>query len=364
MKLGNVLILGGTGFLGHKLVSAFLQTKRYGVIVPYRQRPSPKDWLPENIQENPYLKLIEFSDDLLMRLLEQETVNPADLLLAVSLIGKSKGRDSEISESNLGHVSSLIALFRLLKAKNHQMVTVHFGSIAEYKKYGELSLYARLKREARRRLEDSGVCDLIVTHSILDDNKEKIAADLEPVLADIERSSYLLDRVVLSTISSSFLCRAFIHFVEYYLSQDNVRSDSELVILEREQSLRQFLTSIFNRTFDSRPTSHNTENRYLDHLTELVNEKLALNNTLRTRMLSFIDIARIDDPTEREKQNHYLRFGRVSDFRKLGNIRSVLFSRNDLICLSIENKYIVCPERLPFVARDTNDHERTILPWN
>jgi|YNPBryulayer2012_1023412.scaffolds.fasta_scaffold01510_6 hypothetical protein len=355
MKPDNVLIFGGTGFLGRKLVSALLQTKRYRLILPYRGATIPAEWLLE-VQKNANLEPVAFSGDFLPWILGQDPTKSGNLLLAISLIGKREGEPPQIFESNLGYVGSLITLFGSLKAKNPQIITVYFGSIAEYKKFGELSLYACLKREARKRLEESGVCDLIVTHSILDDNKEKIAADLKPVLPDIEKSSYLLDRVVLSTLSSSFLCRAFICFIEHYLSHVNVKSGSELVILEQEQSLRQFLTKIFDRKIHPEPKSHDMEIRYLDYLTEVVNEKLASNNTLRIRMLTFIELARMNDPVERERKNHYLHFGRVSDLMKMGNIRNVLFSRSDLICLSMENRYLIYPTQSPFLTGDANGH--------
>ena len=307
-----VLLLGGTGYIGQRLAAKFAQ-RGYRVYVTYSSLSSLEAaggfWEGAPTRKG-CISAVKFSGDVSSASALMETLDGiGNLKSCINLIGNSTAGSAAIKKSNVDVTAEIATLFQTLKTRQPDCMTYHFSSIAAVKKSNR-SLYAEAKDEGEKIIRATNACNYVVYHSIVDSNVEKIAGDLSKLAPIFQRSAQLMDRVELTTVGIDFLTDAIANHLEAVEPQS---INTELVILEKEVILREFMDAVIAPSADMEDTPIE-----LKDIADAVS-KTGLPDSVLKRFENFIKLAAIDDDEKRSSENHYFYFGRIQNIRRSGS---------------------------------------------
>ncbi len=329
----NILLLGGTGFIGRNLVLNLVQNN-FTPFVSYRSQANLasawSEWY-ESPNVSGRIYALDVSDVDLREHLRELSSQRVSIDACINLMGSSS--DADVHHSNIATAVIAVETFRTIKELWPSCINYHFSSIAALKKT-ERSQYASFKKEGAEIIRASNVCNYVVCHSIVDSNTKKISEDLSKLAPIFCKSSTLLDRVELTSVGIDFLTDAIIGHLS--LSHDSRKANKELIILEKESSLRIFMTTVLQAPCDV--SGDATLESLQDEL-----EKLDISDAVKKRAQNFLRLARIDNERERAKKNHYFGLGRLCDIRKSARLNSgySLSSKNQELRTKGKREFII-----------------------
>ena len=316
----NILLLGGNGYIGRHLAES-MSNDLWTVYVVARD-------LKERIKNVHY---IVFKDDIckpVTSLIKEKKID-----IAINLIGLSAGSLKSLYEANVNTCRDVIHIFKYLKSTYPAAITYHFSSIAifKYEKKNK-SLYSITKFEGENLIRNSGTCNHIVYHSIIDSNVDKIALDLQVALPLLYNEK-ILDNVEITTIDIDYLTSCLSHFIRKFSEIDDYK---DLIILQTEIRLREFIDKILGPV----DLEENYDEIDINKI-EIEINKANISASSKVRFINFAKLAMIKDPVVRLAKNHYFHFGRIVSIRNDNYLSKIMLGRFDI--REKNNSYIVIP---------------------
>jgi len=291
----KVLVLGATGFVGRHLTIS-LVSQGFLPIITYRSQSG----LDNAISFWKKHLNSEFENIEILHDAEVEHFvchqNSIELFACVNLMGNSV---DNFFIDNIQSANRVVKIFETIKGNWNNCCNYHVSTIAT-RRDKNLSLYAQSKLIGEQIVASSRAYDFVVYHSIIDSNKDKISNDIEKMLPIFMLSNQLIDDVKLTTLSIDYLTMA----LTFHLSIFRSKQGKQLIILQKEVSLRNFIESVLEVKLNC------IEDRDLNELREKI-PLLMLPSKLKDRLENFIFLANIKDPYWRFKKNHYFSFGTI-----------------------------------------------------
>jgi hypothetical protein len=334
----KILILGGTGTVGKLLSTEFANDPSNEVLIPDRSGNAPSSTMPNH---NIFPATGDYFEDI--KSFISSTGKSPDII--INAIGNSQGSAEQVSQDNDQYIDAFLDFLRSLDVKRNGIKVLHLGSVAELQN-GNKSGYADAKSNARSKLLASGLVQNIVTLPIVyGSGINRIADDLKDYADMFSQSHLLQNRVRLSLVSGDFMSHA-IHGVIQHIDKLGAYEGKDIKIFESTCNLKKFANHVGLPLADTEEISEEEDKAFLRKKRVEIESGNAP-DSLKRRLLFFIDLALTDSQEARDAMNHYTAFCNEASARQEANTGQKLYEHEGSTCITTKNNnFLVAPSEL------------------